>query len=295
MNHRPDRAPWQHLLLGLYPGELEVRSSADGTVVSTMVARSRLMSLQGGPISVTASGEPVGSRLCVLAQVDGIGLVEQDGHQFVLHPGSMVVIDGAHPSRMTSASLFRQVSLLVPRDRFEDHIPVVGTLNGREHPVDRLLFEALAESARTTTDEQRVSVARAAVALLGQSTAIRPPKAIRAGIRVRRACRYIIEHLHEPELCAEQVATAQGVSRRWLDQAFRGVGTTVAARIHEHRLLEAARLLDDPRLSILDVAMAVGFPSGSSLSHAFRKRFGASPTGWRITRLGSKSTSALET
>ena len=43
----------------------------------------------------------------------------------------------------------------------------------------------------------------------------------------------------------------------------------------------AARLAAQPALSVLDVALSVGFGSGEAFSRAFRAHFGAAPSAWR--------------
>jgi AraC family transcriptional regulator len=44
------------------------------------------------------------------------------------------------------------------------------------------------------------------------------------------------------------------------------------------------RLATQPRLSVLQVALAVGFGSGEAFARAFRQRFAASPSAWRRLR-----------
>ena len=147
-----------------------------------------------------------------------------------------------------------------------------------------MLFEALLASRTSSSDATRLGVAHAAVALLGDSSATRrSPASRRPSVRVRRAHRYIRAHLHDRALDPVAVADAQGVSRRWLDKAFLQTGMTVATAIQDARLREAARLLDDQRYSVLDVALLTGFPSGGSMSHAFRKRYGVRPSSGRRT------------
>jgi AraC-like DNA-binding protein len=41
-------------------------------------------------------------------------------------------------------------------------------------------------------------------------------------------------------------------------------------------------LLADPRASLSDVALDVGFADQSAFTHAFSKRFGVSPGQWRF-------------
>ncbi len=51
----------------------------------------------------------------------------------------------------------------------------------------------------------------------------------------------------------------------------------------------AMRMAAQPRLSVLQAALGVGFGSGEAFSRAFRKRFGASPTAWRARALHERA------
>ncbi|MGM9516011.1 AraC family transcriptional regulator [Roseateles sp. DB2] len=59
-------------------------------------------------------------------------------------------------------------------------------------------------------------------------------------------------------------------------------GETLGSYISQRRVrLGAHRLLTQPDLPVLQVALAVGFGSGEAFARAFRHRFGQSPTAWR--------------
>lgn len=61
------------------------------------------------------------------------------------------------------------------------------------------------------------------------------------------------------------------------------MGETVGDYLRRRRVEVAAmRLVSQPRLGVLPVALAVGFGSGEAFSRAFRLRFGASPSAWRV-------------
>ncbi|WP_149588273.1 GlxA family transcriptional regulator [Tabrizicola flagellatus] len=77
---------------------------------------------------------------------------------------------------------------------------------------------------------------------------------------------------------AVQTARAVGLSPRRLETLFRAaLGTTPAAHALDLRLQTARRMLTDTRHPVAEVALRTGFSSPSTLSRAFRARFGQSP------------------
>ena len=91
------------------------------------------------------------------------------------------------------------------------------------------------------------------------------------------ALRAMESNLESP-LSRERLACVAGVSLRRLERAFRrqlGVG------IHQHylslRLKRSRQLLRETSLSVLEIAMASGFASGSQFCRAFRALHGMTP------------------
>jgi AraC family transcriptional regulator len=63
------------------------------------------------------------------------------------------------------------------------------------------------------------------------------------------------------------------------------MGEPLGDYVRRRRLEVAAlRLRAQPRIPVLQMALAVGFGSAEAFSRAFRARFGASPTGWRNSK-----------
>jgi AraC family transcriptional regulator len=60
------------------------------------------------------------------------------------------------------------------------------------------------------------------------------------------------------------------------------MGETLGDYVRRRRLEVAAqRLVAQPRLPVLQVALSVGFGSNEAFARAFKTRFGSTPTGWR--------------
>ena len=83
------------------------------------------------------------------------------------------------------------------------------------------------------------------------------------------------------DLCLSEIATRSGLSPRQAQRLFEQAGTTFTEFVLEQRLLQARKLLGDPRArtrKISDIAHSSGFSDLSYFNRAFRKRFGATPS-----------------
>lgn len=67
------------------------------------------------------------------------------------------------------------------------------------------------------------------------------------------------------------------------------MGETLGAYLRRRRCeVAATRLLAQPKLSILQVALSVGFGSAEAFTHAFNARFDRSPTSWRLQQSAAR-------
>jgi AraC-like DNA-binding protein len=87
---------------------------------------------------------------------------------------------------------------------------------------------------------------------------------------------YIERHLSDPDLGPQSIASAFGISLRWVHHVFNVDGASVARHIRERRLdVVAAQLQTDrrfPRIGAL--AERTGFASRDQLTRAFKARYG---------------------
>lgn len=91
---------------------------------------------------------------------------------------------------------------------------------------------------------------------------------------------YIERHLSNPELSAQEVASAIGISQRHLARAFAQAGLTLREYLRERRLKRAWELLTSPdseEIRLGELAPRLGFSSHNYFSRAFRQRFEMTP------------------
>ena len=101
---------------------------------------------------------------------------------------------------------------------------------------------------------------------------------------VNRVAAYIADNLGEP-IGLEDIARAVGMSKFHLHRVFEeNVGTTLGRYLTGARLRAALHLLSAPdkrALSVLEVALQVGFEDASAFSRSFHRRYGLTPSSLR--------------
>ena len=96
--------------------------------------------------------------------------------------------------------------------------------------------------------------------------------------RLCEAIDYLNKHIDDP-IGVQELASHVGVSRRWMEYAFRdALGESPYQYIRHRRLKLAQHLLEEETATkIYEVARRTGFTSAKQLSMAFCQEFGVSP------------------
>jgi AraC family transcriptional regulator len=77
----------------------------------------------------------------------------------------------------------------------------------------------------------------------------------------------------------QALAGLAGISAYHFHRIFRALtGETMLSFVQRRRLLRAIELINEGKFTLTEIALEAGFDSGSSLSRAFRKYLGCSPT-----------------
>jgi AraC family transcriptional regulator len=100
--------------------------------------------------------------------------------------------------------------------------------------------------------------------------------------RLPRVLGYIDAHLDEPIDLARLAAVANFSAFHFHRIFAAHNGETLGSYLTRRRVeLAGMRLLSQPRLSVLSVALAVGFGSAEAFTRAFKKHFGCTPSQWK--------------
>ena len=102
---------------------------------------------------------------------------------------------------------------------------------------------------------------------------------------LRRAMDLI--HADAAKLNVCSLASALGVSRTKLADAFAKCGTSIAAEIRNERFSRVFKLLSNPYQAIGPIANLCGWKSETHLMHSFRRRTGMTMRDWRSHHLSS--------
>src|SRR3982074_2287496 len=101
--------------------------------------------------------------------------------------------------------------------------------------------------------------------------------------RMHRVLEHIDRQLDQP-LDLETLAEVAHFSPFHFHRLFSAwMGETLGDYLRRRRVeIAATRLVAQPRVSVLQLALSVGFGSAEAFARAFKKRFGCSPTLWRL-------------
>lgn len=99
---------------------------------------------------------------------------------------------------------------------------------------------------------------------------------------VEQALQYVKEHFGQRELSLAEIASAVGLSDKYLSTTVKEVtGSTINHWIIGMRMDEAARMLKDPLIKIYEVCDKVGYVDQDHFRESFKKQFGLTPTEFR--------------
>jgi len=110
------------------------------------------------------------------------------------------------------------------------------------------------------------------------------------GDRMHRVTEYIDQHIDQ-FLDLDTLAEVAHFSPFHFHRLFSAyMGETLGGYMRRRRCeIAATRLLAQPQLAVLKVALDVGFGSAEAFTRAFNARFGCSPTTWRLQQTGVKT------
>jgi AraC family transcriptional regulator len=104
------------------------------------------------------------------------------------------------------------------------------------------------------------------------------------GHKLRQITDWMAEHVAE-EFSLDRLAAQAGLSRFHFQRLFKAATGVSPSRYHiDLRMNEARRLLRETRMSVIDVALEVGYANPSHFARLFRRETGLSPSDYRRQR-----------
>jgi AraC family transcriptional activator of tynA and feaB len=290
---------WARSARGFFPG-ISVRRLGGtpevGRISRMSLGCGRIWSVLSPPLIVTydpASGNDDRHLFSLMIQLTGTTAARQQRRSCVLGPGDCCAIDNGAPFELeVPAASSYLVFLQMPRlsvlgrhpylerhtaERFDPQEPGTGLLRG--------LLMNLLDSVSKLEDFQRSAALAGIIELLGVSKPLHSEHVEEMSWRVHAALKCIGARYADPALTAEEVAKAQGISRRRLDKLMvQAAGTTLTAQIWKRRLSQVADDLVEARLasrSVAQIGFSAGFADPAHLSRTFRRSFACTPGEWR--------------
>ncbi len=231
---------------------------------------------------------------------EGATVVHVDGEEFLLDTSKIQIWTSNRPVDFTADKGIKFVCILFPEERLYKRIPGYEGIP--------LLFDAklgevqlikshlltLARICETSDGFDENCVSEATIELL--ANLLRSSNQFSVANSHKETlwedlCGYIHDHLADHDLKPAALADQLGMSVRNVHKYFEVHDTTVMRYIKEQRLQAAKADLEDPfleQLSITDICYKWAFSDAAHFSHAFKKRYGVSPSEFR--RNASKST-----
>ncbi|WP_343594276.1 helix-turn-helix domain-containing protein [Paracidovorax wautersii] len=223
-------------------------------------------------------------------QLEGSCVVRQDGQESLVSPGDFSIVDSTRPYFLDFRDDWRVLSFRIPREQVTSRLAAPYKATARR--VDGSTGMGLVASRFARSLEQ-VDPGVGDAVQDGLSAALNSIIAMALGatldaqerdrLPVRDAFRlavetYIRDHLEEPSLGPDMLASRFKVSRRTLYGLFESEPLSVSGLIRELRLQRSARdLLCPAHPGVLAVALRWGFSDASHFSRLFKRRFGACP------------------
>lgn len=239
--------------------------------------------------------------LKIVAPWQGAAAVTQQGREAAVRAGGWTLYDTTVDYMVASPERTDHLIVMLPKAQLASPGLPLGDLVARQvggaSGISRVALETMrntylelpcmSEAAARGAGELIVQLVRLSLMeLAGQDTPRTQREALKDRIR-----RHVAQHLHDPALSIDGIASALRCSKRHLHNAFAGDDDTLTGYILNQRLALSIRELAEPEnaaRSITDIALASGFSNLSHFSRVFREHTGGSPSDFRRQALDAR-------
>jgi len=230
----------------------------------------------------------------VMWQMAGQMHLEQDQRQCLILPGQAAVCDTARPYHIRLSEKAHFAVLMLPYGALPGwesisqklcgaHLNDAGSMRaalGALLALTGIPQTFVADAGATVSQAIQLMLASSmhrAAASAGASNAMNP--------RINRAQQHILQHIGDPNLDAEELASALCMSRRSLYMLFKEYKLTPGKMIHDLRLQRTMETLGDAsqrHRKITDIALDHGFGDYATFSRLFKAQYGLTPSEYRM-------------
>jgi len=230
--------------------------------------------------------------LALHANLSGGAVLFGRGQELILHPGDAALTTFAEPEAMLQ--MHRGFVLRLPRAALAPLVADIDDALWRLIPRGTGALKLLVnyvgmledDEALATPELRRLVVAQIhdlaalAIGATRDTAAIAEGSGVRAA-RLRAVKSDIVANLGDCALTITAVAQRQRMTARYVHKLFESEGITYSEFVLDQRLSRVHRTLSDPRFAgrpISSIAFEAGFGDLSYFNHAFRRRYGATPS-----------------
>ncbi|MEM7343463.1 MAG: helix-turn-helix domain-containing protein [Chloroflexota bacterium] len=225
----------------------------------------------------------------------GEGYLRQNGREAYLKPGHWVLYDNTRPYHLEFKGDYRQLVVLIPKPHLVSRLVTVeaalahplSTQSGLGKVATDFMTSLLTEVENLPPQSQRQLVQTLLdllVANLQEVTRPTPVTLPKPEIALLDVKAYIQQHLPDPQLAVDPIATTLHLSKRYIHHLFQREGVSVTRYIWNVRLEKCKADLSNPLFkhrTITEIAMAWGFSSSAHFSRLFKDRYGMSAREYR--------------
>ena len=268
-----------------------------GEMVRAPLGAITLMSADSAAASVSRTSDAFRAARGLKAfdlhfQLAGRSLNSQGGREAMLEAGDFTLCDASRPYRVRFQEDNHMLCLKLPAELVAARLGDVEPLICRQVSARRggpatlsAFLRAVWSQLQQEPPEHDWAESVSEVILDLLTLAYRPMQEGAADgdsrtVRRRQAREYIDSRLCDPDLGVGAVASALGVTPRYVQLLFAEMQLTPSAYIQDRRLELAAEQLrqGSGRGRVTQTALAVGFNDVTHFGRAFRRRFGVSPS-----------------
>ena len=275
--------------------------SFNGSLRKRRVGRLTLLEVTGSSYAAAHARDGSADYVSVLLAMRGSTHLVQRGYSVVLNPGDYCILDSTIASETMIPSPFHNVMARFP---LADVTPVLPTwqqsigmaLNGRTGA--GAVFFDIVRSILRQPDllqvESHAGIAHAAVDLFGSALLAlphnrRPSPSHMESFHRARIKAFVQEHLRDPDLDVDMVATQLGLSPRHVHRLFKDEPQHLMHWVWSERLRHCYADLSresQRNKTVAQIAYTWGFNDSAHFSRAFRQRFGEAPSDVRDQAVG---------